>query len=665
MRFYLLLLFAASALLAQTGIDPKAMDAAAKPCDDFYQYACGNWRKNNPIPADQARWSRFNELFERNRIVLRQITEKLADPANQHTPNQKKVGEFYASCMDTQAIDAKGLGAIQPDLDRIAHLSDKKQLAPLLAELHAHGVPALFHFAAGQDAKDATQVIANVTQGGLSLPDRDYYTKTDPKSVETREKYEAHVRRMFELLGHPAEQAKAEAATVLRIETQLAQASLDRLTLRDPYKRYHKLPSSELAVYTPDFDWAAYLAAVHVSVPSLNIGMPGFLKGLETTLTSASLADLQTYLVWHVVHDAAPVLPARFDQENFNFFGRTLTGAKEQQARWKRCVQSTDRSLGEALGQIYVEQTFGQEGKARTLKMVGEIETQMAKDIDSLAWMSDATKKQALDKLKAVANKIGFPEKWRDYESFQVVHGDAIGNEFRSAEFERRRNLNKIGKPVDKLEWGMTPPTVNAYYNPPQNNINFPAGILQPPFFYKGGDDAANYGGIGAVVGHELTHGFDDQGSQYDGQGNLRNWWTAEDRKKFVERTDCVVDEYGNFVAVADVKQNGKLTLGENAADNGGLRLSYMALQAALERGDIAKTKLDGFAPEQRFFIAWAQVWCENRTEESARLAAYTDPHSAGRFRANGVLVNMPEFQQAFGCQATDNMVSKHACRVW
>ncbi|HCC56054.1 MAG TPA: M13 family peptidase [Solibacterales bacterium] len=665
MRFYLLLLLATPTLFAQTGIDVKAMDASVKPCDDFYQYACGNWRKSNPIPADQSRWSRFNQLYEQNRVVLRQIAEKLANPANQHTPNEKKVGEFYAACMDTKAIEAKGLGAIQPDLDLIAKLTDKKQLAGLVAELHMQGVPALFRFSAEQDAKDATQVIASVGQGGLSLPDRDYYTRTDPKSVETREKYEAHLRRMFELLGHSPAQAKNDAATVLRIETDLAKASLTRLALRDPYKRYHKLPTASLTTYTPDFDWPIYLADVHVSVPSLNIGMPDFLKSLETTLTTDSLADLRTYLTWHVLHDAAPMMPARFDEENFNFFGHTLTGAKEQQARWKRCVQATDRALGEALGQVYVEQTFGQEGKARTLKMVTEIETQMAKDIDSLAWMSDATKKAALEKLKTVANKIGFPEKWRDYENFQVVRGDAIGNEMRSAEFEHRRTLNKIGKPVDKMEWGMTPPTVNAYYNPPQNNINFPAGILQPPFYYKGGDEAANYGAIGAVVGHELTHGFDDQGSQYDGQGNLRNWWTAEDRKKFVERTDCVAEEYGNFVAVAGVKQNGKLTLGENAADNGGLRLAYMALEDALEKGEVSKAKLGGFTPEQRFFIAWGQVWCENRTDESARLAAYTDPHSAGHFRANGVLVNMPEFQQAFGCQAGDNMISKNACRVW
>ncbi len=665
MRLLVLFALVMAPVFAQTGIDPKAMDTSAKPCDDFYQYACGTWRKTNPIPSDQARWSRFNELAERNRVVLHQITEKLASPANEHTPNEKKVGDYYASCMDTKAIEAKGLSPIQPELDRIAKITSKSQLAEVTADLHYDGVPAFFGFGAAQDAKDATQVIANIGQGGISLPDRDYYLKTDAKSVETREKYQAHVQKMFELMGHSAEKAKAEAAAVMNIETQLAKVSLDRVTLRDPNKRYHKMATSELDTLAPDFDWKVYFNGMHVSVPTLNVGMPDFVKGLDAVLTSTSLDDLKTYLDWHVLRDAAAMLPARFDEESFNFNGRILTGAKEQQVRWKRCVQATDRALGEALGQIYVEQAFGQEGKARTLKMVGEIETEMAKDIDSLTWMSDATKKQALDKLKSVANKIGFPEKWRDYEKFSVVRGDAVGNELRAAAFERKRNLDKIGKPVDKMEWGMTPPTVNAYYNPPQNNINFPAGILQPPFYYKGGDDAANYGGIGAVVGHELTHGFDDQGSQYDGQGNLRNWWTEDDRKKFVQRTDCVVDEYGNFVAVDDVKQNGKLTLGENAADNGGLRLAYMALEDALDRGDVKKTKIDGFAPEQRFFIAWAQVWCENRTDESARMAAYTDPHSAGRFRANGVLVNMPEFQQAFGCKAGDKMISSNACRVW
>jgi putative endopeptidase len=567
--------------------------------------------------------------------------------------------------MDTKTIDSRGLTPIEPELDRIAKLSNKNQLGDLVASLHGEGVPGFFSFGAAQDAKDSTQVIANVMQGGISLPDRDYYLKTDAKSVETREKFQAHVQQMFELMGHPAEKAVAEAAAVMHIETELAKVSLDRVSLRDPNKRYHKMATMELDKLAPDFSWKAYMNDMHVSVPSLNVGMPDFVKGMDATIAATSLIDLKTYMTWHVLHDAASQLPARFDEENFNFYGKTLTGAKEQQARWKRCVQATDRALGEALGQIYVEQAFGQEGKTRTLKMVTEIETEMAKDIDSLTWMSDGTKKQALDKLKAVANKIGFPEKWRDYEKFQVTRGDAEGNELRAATFERQRNLNKIGKPVDKMEWGMTPPTVNAYYNPPQNNINFPAGILQPPFYYKGGDDAANYGGIGAVVGHELTHGFDDQGSQYDGEGNLRNWWSEEDRKKFVQRTDCVVDEYGNFVAVADVKQNGKLTLGENAADNGGLRLAYMALQDALDRGDVAKAKLNGFAPEQRFFIAWAQVWCENRTDESARLSAFTDPHSAGRFRANGVLVNMPEFQQAFACKAGDKMISANACRVW
>ena len=651
--------------IAQTGIDLKSLDTSVKPCDNFYQYACGAWRKNNPLPNDQARWSRFSELSERNRIVLHEIAEKLENPAQQHSANDQKVGDFYASCMDEAAIEKKGLSPIQPDLDRIANLKDKTQLGHIVATMQLSGLPAFFNVNAGQDAKDSTQVILNISQGGLSLPDRDYYLKTDPKSVETREKYLAHLRRNFELLGHTAERAKADADSVIQIETALAKVALDRVSLRDPNKRYHKFPIAELNTLTPDFDWKTFLSDLNVSVPNLNVGMPNFMKGLETTLTSSSLDDLKTYLTWHVLRSTAPMLPKRFSDESFAFFGKTLTGAKEQPARWKRCVLATDRSLGELLGQKYVEQTFGQEGKERTLRMVNEIEKEMAKDIDSLTWMSDETKQQAFSKLKAVANKIGYPEKWRDYANFKVVRGDPVGNQMRSAEFERKRNLAKIGQPVDKKEWGMTPPTVNAYYSPQQNNINFPAGILQPPFYYKNGDEAANYGAIGAVVGHELTHGFDDQGRQFDGAGNLRDWWKPEDKQKFLERTGCVVDEYGNFVAVDDVKQNGKLTLGENAADNGGLRLAYMALEDALDRKEVKSGKLDGFTPEQRLFLAFAQVWCENRTDESSRLSALTDPHSAGRFRTNGVLQNMPEFQQAWGCKVGDAMVSTTPCRVW
>jgi putative endopeptidase len=646
-----------------SGIDLKAIDKTSNPCVDFYQYACGSWVKSNPVPPDQSRWGRFNELAERNRQVLRSILEKAADQKGTRTAVDQKIGDYYASCTDQEGIEKKGTAPIQPELERIAKMDGKEALAAEVVRLHSQGTPALFGFSSGQDAKNSSEVIAQLMQGGLSLPDRDYYLKTDPTSTETRTKFLAHVQNMFQLLGHDAQQAASEAKAVLNIETALAKSSLDRVALRNPKARYHRLPTSELSSLAPLFDWRTYMKGLDVSVPTLNIAVPDFLKGVNDAIATSGLDDLKAYLSWHVLHEAAPLLSSKFVNENFQFFEKTLRGAKELQPLWKRCVSLVDRQLGEAVGQKYVQLTFGAEGKQRTLQMVGEIETQMAKDIESLPWMSSATKQQALEKLHGVANKIGYPEHWRDYSNVKIVRGDLVGNDRRADAFEVRRRLAKIGQPVDKLEWGMTPPTVNAYYSPPMNNINFPAGILQPPFYFKGGDEAANYGAIGAVVGHELTHGFDDQGRQYDGMGNLRDWWTAEDAKNFQERTDCLVNEYGNFVAVGDVKLNGKLTLGENAADNGGIRLAYMALMDSLAKH--ALPKIADYTPQQRFFLAFAQVWCQNQTDESARLQALTDPHSRGEFRANGVVQNMPEFQKAFSCQAGQPMVSANACRVW
>jgi putative endopeptidase len=668
-RFILLVALSFSSLMAQTpapsGIDLGAIDRAANPCNDFYQYACGTWMKNNPIPGDQSSWGRFQELAQTNRDILHTILEKAAVEKPGRTPAEQKIGDYYASCMDEKAADAKGSTPIRADLDRIGKLAGKELLAQEVAHLHGEGIGAFFRIGATQDPNDASKTIGSLGQGGLSLPDRDFYLKTDPKSLETRTKYEAHVQKMFELLGHDSTQSAAEAKTVLNIETALAQASADRVSLRDPQKRYNHKTLGDLDGLAPSFDWSAYLKALSLSIRDLNVGQPDFVKGFGSEIANASLADLKTYLTWHVLDHAAPLLSEPFVTENFDFNSKTMQGVKEQQVRWKRCVVVVDRDLGEALGQEYVRTAFGAAAKDRTLKMVTEIESEMAKDIQSISWMSDETKKQALAKLHGVANKIGYPDKWRDYSSVRIVRGDLVGDEERAAGFNFRRQLDKIGKPVDKLDWSMSPPTVNAYYNPPENNINFPAGILQPPFYFRSGDEAANYGAIGAVVGHELTHGFDDSGRQYDGEGNLRDWWTAADAKSFKDRADCIVNEYGNFVASGDVKENGRLTLGENGADNGGLRLAYMALMDSLANHTLPAAEKDGLTPQQRFFVAWGQIWCQNITDQAARLQALTNPHSLGRYRANGVVQNMPEFQTAFGCHEGQPMVSLNACRVW
>jgi len=650
----------AAAAQAPTGIDLTAIDRAAQPCNDFYQYACGTWMKNNPIPSDQALWGRFSELLENNRQILRGILEKAAIDQPGRTPNEQKIGDEYASCMDTTAIEAKATAPLKPLLDSIAKINSKEALASEIARLHSVGDAALFRFGSAQDAKDSTKVIAELGQGGLTLPDRDYYLKTDEKSVQVRAKYLAHIQKMFELAGHSPQVAAAEAKAVMDTETALAQVSMDRVSMRDPQKRYNPTTLAQLQSMAPDFAWSTYFKAMGVSVTSMNVRSPGFIKGMDAVLAT----DLKPYLAWQVITNAAPRLPAAFVNEDFEFTDRTLSGIQTLPPRWKTCVALVDRQLGEALGQKYVEQAFGKSGKERTLQMVTEIEAEMAKDIQSLTWMSEATKQQSLAKLRAVANKIGYPDKWRDYSHLSITRGDLIGNTDRAAEFQVRRDLDKIGKPVDKTEWGMTPPTVNAYYSPAMNNINFPAGILQPPFYFRDGDEAANYGNRDRKsVGHELTHGFDDSGRQYDGEGNLRDWWTADDAKAFKERADCLVNEYSGFVSTGDVKLNGRLTLGENGADNGGVRLAFMALMDTL--GQHTLSDMGGFTPQQRFFLAYGQVWCQNIRDEEARKRAATDPHSLGRYRVNGVLQNMPEFQQAFGCKAGQPMVSPNSCRIW
>jgi putative endopeptidase len=645
--------------------DAKAIDATADPCVDFYQYACGTWLAKNPVPADRPGWARFDELEERNLAILHDILQKASAPSPKRAALEQKIGDYYAACMDEAAIENKGTKPIQPELDRIAALPNKDALAAEVARLQSGGANVMFSFTSEQDFKNANATIARADQGGLGLPERDYYLKEDQKSVETRQKYLEHVTKMFELLGDSPEQASPKAQAVMKIETALARASLDVVSRREPAKVYHKTPREQLAMsLNPSFGWTKYLADVNAPViESLNVAVPEFFKVLDSLINTTNLDDWKIYLAWHLVHAQSPLLPAAFVHENFAFYGKYLTGAQELRPRWKRCVAFADGDLGEALGQKYVERTFGTEGKQRTLEMVRAIEKALGKDIMALDWMSPGTKQKALEKLHGITNKIGYPDKWRDYSSLRIARGDAMGNSQRANEFEFHRQLDKIGKPVDHTEWQITPPTVNAYYDAQMNDINFPAGILQPPMFDQNADEAVNLGAIGAVIGHELTHGFDDEGRQFDAHGNWRDWWTAEDAKEFESRADCLVDEYASFKAVDDVKLNGKLTLGENTADSGGLRVAYMALMDDIA-GRTVPTR-DDFTPEQRFFLGYAQSNCENETDELLRLAAQTDPHSPAKFRVIGVVENMPEFQKAFSCRLGQPMVRKPACRVW
>jgi putative endopeptidase len=645
------------------GFSVKNIDTTANPCVDFYQYACGTWVKDNPVPADQSRWGRFDLLEENNRDVLREILETASKPDAGRESTVRLIGDYYAACMDEKAVEAAGLKPLEDELGQIRGLRDKAQIAAVVARLHREGADVMFQFSSGQDFKDSNQVIAQVDQGGLGLPDRDYYLKQDAESEKLRHQYVEHVARMFVLAGETAAEAKAAAETVMKIETALATGSLDNVSRRDPEKVYHKIGTQEMEALAPVFQWKEYLrASGSPEFASVNVAWPAFLQALNGTIERFSLADWKTYLTWHLLHAAAPLLPQAFVQENFDFYGKTLTGTTELRPRWKRCVDFTDSELGEALGKQFVDKTFGAEGKARTLKMVDALEKALGQDLEQLPWMTAETKKQALVKLHGIANKIGYPDKWRDYSSVVIRRDDPLGNTARADAFEFQRQLNKIGKPVDRQEWGMTPPTVNAYYDPSMNDINFPAGILQPPFYDNSMDDAVNFGGIGMVIGHELTHGFDDQGRQFDAQGNLRDWWTPVDAKEFEKRAACVAQEYSKFEVAPGAFVNGQLTLGENTADNGGVRIALMALLNTI--GDSDK-KIDGFTPEQRLFLSFGQIWCKNQREESLRMQVKTNPHAPGKERVNGVVQNMPEFQKAFSCQAGQPMVSANACRVW
>jgi len=647
------------------GFDTANLDKSCKPCDDFFQFAMGGWMKSNPIPPEYSTWGSFTVLADKNQQALRQILES-AEKANARAgSNERKVGDFYASCMDTAAIDAAGTKPIDATFQRITEIKSARELQPLVARLQQQGVSVMFRFTSNQDAKDSTQVIATALQGGLGLPERDYYLRDDEKSKKLREDYGKHIGKMFELLGDSPEKAETEAATVLRMETSLAKASMSNVDMRDPVKTYHKMKIAELQALTPDFSWDSYLkAAGHADVTELNVGQPEFFKALDTQLTAAPLEDWKTYLRWHVVDSEATALPEKFVNEDFDFRGRILTGATQIQPRWKRCVQATDRNLGEALGEVYVEKYFPPEAKAHALEMVHNLIGALRDDLKTLPWMGPETRAQASAKLAAFAVKIGYPDKWRDYSALKVERSSYLANLQRGAEFEFQRRLNKIGKPVDRTEWGMTPPTVNAYNNSSMNEIVFPAGIMQPPFYDPKADDAVNYGGMGAVIGHEITHGFDDHGSQFDGQGNLKNWWSADDLKNFKERAQCVSDQFDGYVVDGDLHENGKLVLGESIADLGGLTISYAAYEKSLE-GKPRPPEKDGFTAEQQFFLGWAQVWGANERLEYARLMANTNPHPLPRFRGNGPLSNMADFARAFGCKKGDAMVREKVCKIW
>lgn len=651
-----------------SGLDLKAIDKSADPCHNFYEYACGAWIKDNPIPADESSWGRFNELYQRNQEILRGILE---DAAKHHdrSPLDQKIGSFYQSCMNEPLIEQRGTAPLQAELERISKIATQADLLGEVARLHERQVGVFFRFNSTPDPKNARMMIGDLDQGGLGLPERDFYLRSDEKSQEIRKKYVEHVAKMFELIGVSPADAQKKAETVVSIETDLAKASLDVTTRRDPQKLVHEMSKAELADLSPHFNFMEFFARVNApEFSKLNVDVPNFIAGLNSLISARSMSDLQDYLTWHYVNASARLLPKSFVDANFDFYGKTLTGVMALRPRWKRCVAATDDELGEALGQKYVEKTFGEEGKQRTLELVHQIERQMAKDLDSVPWMSAETKQQALIKLHAVANKIGYPDKWRDYSSIKILDNDYFGNWYRANEFESKRERDKIGKPADRSEWEMTPPTVNAYYEPTENNINFPAGILQPPFYSNSATDAVNYGAIGVVIGHELTHGFDDQGRKFDADGNLKDWWQASDEQHFNKLADCFVKEYGSFQAAPGVYQNGKLTLGENTADNGGIRLAYMALMASLEKEqESPSTKVDGYTQPQQFFLGFAQVWCANIRPEFARLLAQTDPHSLDEFRVNGVVRNMPEFDRAFGCKVGDQMyiAPGKGCRVW
>jgi putative endopeptidase len=662
----LVVAFSVTATFGQAHFDIAGMDTSAPACNDFYQYANGGWLKANPIPAAYPAWGVANVLNEKNRDVLHDILETAAkNTAAKKGSNEQKVGDYYASCMDEAKIEADGLKPIQAELDLVNKVTDQKSLQMEIAHLHSLGYNALFGSGSNRDFKNASETIIGIFQGGLSLPTRDYYLKDDARSKTIRDEFVKHVAKMFELMGDDAAKAAGEAQAVMTLETKLAGGSKLPVELRDPEKLYHRMPMTAVKDAAPAFDWMGYFQTVAHSKADVNVATPDFFKVMNTELTATSIDDWKTYLRWNIVNRAAAALSSKFVDEDFHFKGTVMQGSTENLPRWKRCVAATDGAMGEALGAVYVQKAFPPAAKERALTMVRNLEAALKSDISTLSWMSDATRKQAIVKLDAFLNKIGYPDKWRDYSALNVDRGSYQTNRFRVSKFNEDRDWAKVGKPVDRMEWVMTPPTVNAYYNPQNNEIVFPAGILQPPYFDPSADDALNYGGMGSVIGHEMTHGFDDQGAKYDPSGNLTNWWSDADLKAFKERAGCIVSQFNSFEVDKGLNENGSLVQGESIADLGGLVVAYAAFQKAMEGKP--RVNIDGFTPEQRFFLGFARGWATNIRPELARLIVLQDPHPLSKFRVNGPLSNMPQFAAAFQCKDGDPMVrpEKDRCVIW
>ncbi len=626
---------------------PENFDTTVKPQDDFYRYANGSWLKRTAIPPEYARWGSFDELMQRNISNLKLLCERASAQDNSPSAIEHMVGDFYASGMDEAAINQSGAAALNFEFTKISAIATPADVLNEIASLHKIGVNAGFEFGSEADFKDSNHELAQLAQGGLGLPDRDYYFRDDDKSKKLREAYVKHVAKTLMLLGDSQTSAQTGSQAVMKLETSLAQASLSAVQLRNPYASYHKMTVQKAESLVPDLNLTSYFTSVRApSFTDINLAHPDFFKAFSVVLNTTPVSDWKTYLRWHLVHTYSPYLSEDYVRENFSFYGVTLTGTKVMKPRWKRVVTTIDRSIGEALGQLYVNAYFPAESKERALKLVSNLRAALGDKIGTLEWMDEATKQKAREKLNSFTVKIGYPDTWRDYSNLVINRGPYVLNVLKANAFEVRRNLIRIGKEVDKSEWGMSTPTVNAYYNPLQNEIVFPAGILQPPFFDAKADDAVNYGGIGAVIGHEMTHGFDDQGRQFDSHGNLTNWWSKESEQKFKVRSAAIVDQFNGYFPISDLHINGQLTQGENIADLGGLKIAYAGLQKAL--ADQSRDKIDGFTPEQRFFISFASVWAGKMTPESLRLQLNTNPHSPGEFRTNGPLSNLDEFAQAF-----------------